>query len=135
MDTEKINKEILGYGSKLDILIGSDDGEEKIVQYHFTPVALKDIGELTKLLDEFFVVAEKGAWGDKTIDISAKIIKLSIKKMHPEITLDEIKEQFTLAGIGRAISTVMDINDFLSEMEGIKQMGQKVQMASSNQQN
>ena len=126
------NKKILGYGEKLSILIGSENGKEVIVEYHFTPVPLKEIPELEKLLDGFFDATESDeGWTEDSIKGCCELIRMSIKKMHPGVKIETIEEHFTLSGIAKAVKIVMDINDFLSEMEALKKQSAEVTVMSS----
>jgi hypothetical protein len=117
---------ILGYGKKVQVMIPGEekDGvvQEKTLELHFTPVSLKDMPELQKLLAEFMGSAETNEWNKEAIHSSARIIQLSLKKMHPKITEEEISDMFTLGGLARAVRIVMDVNDFLKEMGEMKEM-------------
>ena len=134
--TEKvtdINKQIMGYGEKLNILVGKDDaGKDLIMEYHFTPVPLKDIPALEVLLDGFFSTTESDeGWTEESIMGCCELIHMSTKKMHPELTVETINEQFTLSGIAKAVKIVMDVNDFLSEMESLKKQSNQMTVMSS----
>jgi len=122
-EIEQQTKDILGYGEELEVLIGvdSDTGEKKFKIYHFTPVPLKLIPNLMKSLDVFFKASEKNEWSEAVIDKSASIIKMSLIKMHPNIDNDEIKSNFGLGALAKGISIVMDVNDFLSQMQKMTQ--------------
>lgn len=123
MSTEKEVKEILGYGEELEVLVGvdKDTGEDDIRKYHFSPAPLKKIPALMKLLNAFFKASEKNDWNEDVIQKCSKVLKLSLEKMHPKITTEEIENNFTLGALAKGISIVMDINDFLSQMQVMTQ--------------
>lgn len=132
-ENENENSDILGYGKILKVLVGSKDGEPIIQNYHFTPVSLKDMPELNNLLDKFFKIADGigDQWDKSALESSASIIQMSTKKMHPDLSVDQILEQFTLTGIAKAVSIVMDVNDFLSSMEALKNQSLKAEKVTS----
>lgn len=125
-DMEQQTNNILGYGEELEILIGvnKETGEKIIKKYHFTPVALAKIPPLMEKLDSFFQASENRGWNEAVIKDCAEILKMSLVKMQPEITIKEITENFGLGSLAKGISIVMDVNDFLSQMQV---MTQKVQ--------
>lgn len=129
--SEELN-DILGYGKKVKVMIGREDGdngEPKIQEFHFTPVSIKDMPELEKLLQEFFNSMDGKKIGDqKSMEKAAKIIEMSMRKMHPDIKHTEIMEMFTLGAIAKVIKVVMDVNDFLAEMGEIKELSEKFQI-------
>lgn len=119
---EEIN-DILGYGRQLKVLIGiGEDGKQIVKTYHFTPVSLEEIPTSMKRLNDFFNNADMTKWTEKDSDNGAEIIMSSLKRMHPEITKDEIKKVFSLGIMAKAIRIVMDVNDFLSEVQEMNQM-------------
>ena len=123
LENEKQINDILGYGEKLKVLVGidKDTGEDILKEYHFTPVALKKIPALMKMLNVFFKSSGKSDWNEETIEKSAKILKMSLEKMHPDIKSDEIINSFSLGSLAKGISIVMDVNDFLSQMQAMNQ--------------
>ena len=52
----------------------------------------------------------------------AKIIKMGIKRDHPDITIEEIMDEFPLSSFPVIFKIMLDLNDFLSEMEGVKRL-------------
>ncbi len=123
MITEKEVNEILGFGEELNVLIGvdKDTKEKNIKKYHFSPVSLKKIPALMNMLNVFFEASGNNNWNEDVIEKCSKILKLSLEKMHPDITLEEIKENFSLGALAKGISIVMDVNDFLSQMQAMNQ--------------
>lgn len=128
--SEELN-DILGYGKKVKVMIGKngESEEPEIKEFHFTPVSIKDMPELEKLLQEFFNSMDGKKVGDqKSMEKAAKIIEMSMRKMHPDIKHDKIMEMFTLGAIAKVIKVVMDVNDFLVEMGEIKELSEKFQI-------
>jgi hypothetical protein len=123
MSTEKEVNEILGFGEELEVLVGVDkDTKEKLTKkYHFSPVPLKKIPALMNLLNAFFLASEKNDWNEDIIKKCSKMLKMSLEKMHPDISDEEIENNFSLGALAKGISIVMDINDFLSQMQKMNQ--------------
>lgn len=118
--------DILGYGKKVKVMVGNKDDKEYIQEFHFTPVSLRDLPELQEKLEEFFTVMEGKTIGDeKALKVAAEIIGMSMKKMHSDIKADQILDMFSLGAIGKIISIVMDVNDFLAEMGKIQEAAEK----------
>ena len=127
--SEELN-DILGYGKVVKVMVGKNgkDGKPDIQEFHFTPVSIKDMPELEKLLKEFFESMDGKNVGDqKAMEKAAKIIEMSMRKMHPDVKHDKIMEMFSLGAIAKVIKIVMDVNDFLTEMGEIKEMSEKFQ--------
>ena len=125
-EMEKDLSAILGYGKEIEVAIGRDgeSGEIKIEKFHMCPVSLKDIPELQKSLNVFFNssdTAGKEIWNKETVEEMANVVLLSLRKMHPKVTTDEILDKFGLGGLAKAVKTALDINNFLSEMGEIQQ--------------
>lgn len=117
--------DLLGYGKKFSVVVGFDPEtkKEKIEEFHMSPVSLKDLPELQESLNSFFNATSGtsgNVWTDETIKQAGNVIVLSLKRMHPEITLDEVLEKFGLGGLAKAVKIAMDLNNFLSEMGEIK---------------
>jgi hypothetical protein len=124
---EKNNlKEILRIGNKIQVLWGTKqdaDGNniDDIREIHITEASLRDLPELTECLNKF---GESGSestnmFSNEQIDYAAKIIKISTRKMHPELTIDNIKDYFSLTELADAISAVLEINKFFQKMQAI----------------
>ncbi len=123
----KVNQ-ILGYGKVLEVLTGADSNNNPIIKkYHFTPAPLFEIPSLMQKLDSFFKNTEQGEWNEQSMNECAELIKISLIKMHPDITIETIKRDFTLGGMAKAIRTVVDVSDFLAEVQEMNQMIQEVQ--------
>jgi len=133
---------ILGYGKVLRTLIGiydTDEGEykkgdKKYKDYHVTSVSLDKIPELFDKADAF--LGNKYKFGStEFLDNACDIIKLGLLKMHPNVTIEQIKKDFDLNGIVDAIEIVMSINDFFQKMSGIvNKVQQTNKLADSLQQ-
>lgn len=125
-------KNILGYGEKLSILVGkySKDeglhkaGDDMIKEYHVCPVSISQLGELYEYLNIF--MANPNMESKETIEAAIKIIKLSLAKMHPDITEDEIVNNFGQVSIAKVVEIASEINDFLSLMRGTMNKFQEV---------
>jgi len=117
---EKEFNDILGYGKKMKIFVSKNgDGkevEESSIELHFTPVSLKELPTLQKKLEEWSDASGKGAFNKQAITVAAEIIRMSLKKMHSDYTTEMILETFTYGGLAKAITIVVDLNDFLSDM-------------------
>ncbi len=129
--------ELVGGGQVLRFVVGSQKGEggkrEQIIEeYHFTPVALKDIPKLQDKLNGFFETSEKGAWNEEALKNAGELIVLSLKRMHDGITVEQVLEKFSLGGLAKAVRIAMDVNDFLSEMGEISK-GLNIQTRIQNQ--
>ena len=115
--------ELLGYGKKLKVFIGVDkEGKEVVEEFHFCPVPLRLIPTLSAKLDEFLKAANKGSFNESSVKVAAEIIKLSIQKVHPDVSLERVLEVFTLGTLARGIKIVMDVNDFFTEMQALEQI-------------
>lgn len=125
---EQINK-IMGYGQKLEVLIGKNsNGEDLLETYHFTPVSLEKIPDLSKKINLFLEKTQNGNFNDVgVLNTAAEIIKISLNKMHPNITIKEIKEKFSLGALAKAVKIIMDTNDFLTEMQAMATINQTSQ--------
>jgi len=122
-------KKVLGYGAKIEFLIGmKDDGTEDIRTFHLTPSPMRDIPHLEELVNIFFdeaaaseidVAKPTGAteWKKEMLDASAEIVHLALKKMHPDMTQEKCLEIFTLGVLSAAVELVMDVNDFFTGLE------------------
>lgn len=121
-------EDVMGYGKKVKVFCGDKDGQPDIREFHFTPVSLKDLPELQGLLEKFFEITGEKAIGDQeAIEIACEIIHMSIKKMHSEIKVEEISEMFSLGGVAKVVSIVMDMNDFLAQMGEIQKLAKPFQ--------
>jgi hypothetical protein len=116
-DAQVLN-DILGYGKEIELLKGIDKETNKkvIKKYHLAPVSLAKMPKLTTLLNKFFD-GDDDEFSDERINIAGEILKLSLEKMHPDITVEEILDSFTLGTLSKGIRYVVDLNDFLSEMQ------------------
>lgn len=116
--------QILGYGRVLEVLIGTDDdGKEITKKYHMTPVSLKDIPVLVQNVDKFmndFGKEDEQPFAGDSMDAIGDAIVMSLKRMHPNITKEEVLENFSLGMIGAAVEIILDMNDFLSQMTTVK---------------
>lgn len=120
-EIKEIN-DILGYGQELRVLVGvKEDGQKDIKSFHFTPVSLAEIPILMGKLDKFFVNTDFTKWNDNDKNNAAEIVLTSLKRMHPDMTIEYVKEHFGLGIMARAIKIVMDVNDFLSEVQAMNQ--------------
>jgi hypothetical protein len=119
-------KNILGYGQVIEMLVGIDEetGKTKIEKFHFTPAPLSKISELFGLIDK---ISEIDDFTSKEfVDNGANLVKLSIERMHPKVTIEDIKNTFGLVGIMKSIKVVADINDFLSEVREINKLSKDI---------
>ncbi len=117
---EKIQEinDILGFGQKIKMLVGADaDGKEIIKTYHITPVSVSEMPIIMEKLGKFFDNADVTKWTKENSDNAAEIILMSVKKMHPDVTLETVSKDFSLGTLARAVKVVMDINDFFTEMQ------------------
>ena len=104
-------------------------GDAEIEEFHFTPVSMKDMPTLEKLLKEFFdLVGNESVGNEKAMLKAAQIIELSMKKMHPDMNSEKIIDIFSLGGVAKILSIVMDVNDFLAGMGKIKEMSNQIQL-------
>lgn len=116
-EIKEIN-DILGYGKELKVLIGlKEDGQKDIRIFHFTPVSIEEIPFLMQKLNKFFDNSDFMKWTEQDKDNAAEIVHVSIKRMHPDISKDFVKANFGLGIIAKSIKIVMDVNDFLSEVQ------------------
>jgi hypothetical protein len=126
-EQEQQNKDILGYGKKLKVFIGKkkiddkDTDEDEYKEYHFCPVPLSDIPELTKSLDAFGRTANNKSWSQDALKSIAKIIQLSLKKAHGEIPIETILKEFDFGSLAKSVKIAINLNDFLSEMQAIQE--------------
>jgi predicted glycosyltransferase len=128
-EMEKQFSEILGWGQELDILIGvKEDGKPDVKRFHFTPVSLSDLPKLMTNINKFSESASNGNFSEESVNVAAEIIHMSTKRMHPDWTIEMLKDKFGLVGLAKSIKCIMDINDFLTEMQGINQVMTKVTM-------
>ncbi|MHA2363872.1 MAG: hypothetical protein ACXAC7_07930 [Candidatus Hodarchaeales archaeon] len=124
-EMEKDLSKILGYGVEIEVAVGKDGDKVKIEKYHMCPVALRDIPALQKSLNVFMNASQsaepgKETWKESTVKEAANVVVLSLKKMHPEVTVDDVLDKFGLGGLAKAVKVAMDVNNFLSEMGEIK---------------
>lgn len=114
---------ILGYGEKLKVFNGKNkDGDDTVIVYHFCPVTLSDLPNMIEALNTFGSVSESKSFSDSlALESAAKIIQLSLKKAHGEISIQDILNQFSLSDLAKAIKISLSLNDFLSEMQTIKE--------------
>lgn len=138
-DIQKEVGEIMGAGKVIPTLIGiEEDGETpKIKKYHITPVSLSKLGELGKLLDDFFESTneEKNnstGLGDDFIAKGVAVVKMSLLKMHPNIEDKEIMENFGLEGIAKAIKIIMGVNEFTKEVGEMQAQMEKMTSLGKN---
>jgi len=121
-DQEQKVKNILGYGQKLKVFIGKNEkNEDEFKEYHFCPVSLSDIPDLTKSLNEFGKTAKNKNWTKESLETVAKIIQLSLKRAHGEIQIDTLLNEFDFGSLAKAVRIAINVNDFLSEMQTIQQ--------------
>ena len=122
-DVEKID-DVLGLNG---FIIATATGES----FKIKPCSMKDIPILVGLLsglDEEFKKFGNDANGaiasadSKVLNLMAEVIKMGIKKDHPELTVDLIQEKFSINDFPIAYQKVLDVNDFLSKMRKITQM-------------
>ena len=97
----------------------------KGVIYNVTACSLSDMPVLQKLLNEFGKADlnksdSEMMVDDKSLTLMAKIILMGIKEKHPKITLDEIKNSFSLGAFPVIMKIMMDLNDFLLGMRELR---------------
>lgn len=120
-EIKEIN-DILGFGQELKVLVGvKEDGQKDIKSFHFTPVSLSEIPILMGKLDKFFANTDFTKWNDADKTNASEIVFTSLKRMHPEISIEYVKEHFGLGILARSIKIVLDVNDFLSEVQAMNQ--------------
>lgn len=118
VDEKQEIKDILGFGKEMSVLVGlTKDGKQDIKKFHFTPAPLEEIPNLMTKLNVFFEGADMTKWTPENTQNGAEILLISLKRMHPELTVDEIKKTFSLGVMAKAVRIVMDVNDFLSELQ------------------
>jgi len=140
---EDINiNQILGYGEILNILVGAyaadegvhKKGEPKIERYHITPVSIKENNKLITAVNKFFEHADSitdiKSPNDEAYQYGIEIIFLSTRKMHPDLTKEQIGEKFGLLGIAKATKIAMELNNFLAEVKGMVKQAEDLDMES-----
>ncbi len=121
-EEKKEVNDILGFGQELKVLVGvKENGEKDIQSFHFTPVSIAEIPFLMEKLNKFFSNTDFTKWNDEDKKNVAEIVFTSLKRMHKEITIEYVQEHFGLGIMARAIKIVMDVNDFLSEVQAMNQ--------------
>lgn len=142
-------KKILGYGEVLQLLTGrwdSDDanhkkGDPKIEKFHITPVSIKNTDDLISEINDFFGNVEsvmdfqnKSAMSNgenikhqKAYTAGINIIFLSTRKMHPELTKDEIKDKFNILAIAKCVQISLELNNFLTVIGEMMKMAKETE--------
>ena len=106
-------------------------GETKKVKvkgkvWEISACSISELPKLQRLLDEFEKI-QIGSENDQfnieidLFNIMAKIIKMGLIEKHPGINIEKIKQEFSLSALPVIINIMMDLNDFLSGMKGIRQ--------------
>lgn len=114
-DIEDIN-ELQGFGEKLSVFIGVENGEPKSKEYHIAPVPIKEIPALVKTLSEFQEAVLKAAgetlnFKEKDIKLGAKMVLMGLKRTAPDVTEEEIMENFTLGTLLKASRILIGVNN------------------------
>lgn len=118
-DLQKDIDQIIGYGKKIKVLIGKDkDGNDNIEEFHITPISLDKIPEFMKRLEAVMNASNFNT--DEAIVKLSELIKMSMTKMHPNISAEEIANKLGLGGMAEVVNIIVDINDFFSKMEKLK---------------
>jgi len=116
--------------SVVDIM-GLDGPGEKFISkrkktYRILPSPLEDFPTLIEKLNEFNCLEVNKADGKsidhqrKRMQVMAEIIFFGLKETHKDITVEQVKKEFTLSDFPKALKIIMDLNDFFAEMKGIK---------------
>lgn len=94
-------------------------------KWKLSACSIAELPKLQKLMVDFNKIDVDTDSDDiisnESFEIMAKIIHMGLKEQHPDITIKTIRENFSLAALPVAISVMMDLNDFLSGMKGIKE--------------
>lgn len=109
-------------------------GETKKVKvkdkvWEISACTISELPKLQRLMNEFEKVQiesdnitdDELFLDGKLFDVMAKIIKMGLIEKHPGINTETIKKSFSLSALPVIINIVMDLNDFLSGMKGIRQ--------------
>ena len=94
------------------VIIG-EDGKE----YKLAPCTISQIPRLIKLSNE--IDGEKlNEHPDQAADNMAEIIKIGLKKNHPNLKIKFIKDNFTFMNLATVIKEILNLNSFYEMMAG-----------------
>lgn len=105
-------------------VIASSSGQSYILR----PLGIGKISEITVKIQKLEAIMEKKMKEGKTenqiimeanspvLDIMAEIIQLGLIREQPNVTIEEIKDGFSLGDFPKVYHMVLDLNDFLSGM-------------------
>lgn len=104
-------------------------GETKKVKvknkvWEISACSISELPKLQKLMVEFEKVQTDDdimSEDSQAFEIMARIIRMGLKDKHPGINTDIIKKEFSLSSLPIIINIMMDLNDFLSGMKGLKE--------------
>lgn len=117
-------KDIIGESD--DTIYASSSGE----YFKIKPVSISRIPKLVEILTKLDKEFKK--FGDSTnaitspesevLDLMAEMIYMGLRKDSPDLTIEHIKDKFTINDFPVAYQKVLDVNDFLSKMRKITQV-------------
>lgn len=131
-EVEESAHNIMGYGKIINVLFGtkkksdSEEVEADVRAIHLTPVGMKDVSTVQKNITELINEVKLGNWSEAAIQKATDIIYMSTRRMHPELTKEQIMDHFSLSILGKALTIVLDINHFLSQMQQLQKTQQQV---------
>ncbi len=93
--------------------------------WELSACSIAELPKLQRLMQEFDKInidmESEDVIDNESFEIMAKIIHMGLKEHHPDVSIKTIRESFSLAALPVAINVMMDLNDFLSGMKGIKE--------------
>lgn len=101
--------------------------------YYVRPLGIGKVSEVTAKIQKLEQLIQVGIKSGKSenelimesnspiLDIMCEIIQLGLIRQHPDITIDEIKDAFSLGDFPKVYQQVLDLNDFLSGMRKVLQ--------------
>lgn len=99
--------------------------------YIVRPLGIGRVSDITGKIQKLEELMKKGIESGKTemqlimeanspvLEIMADIIKLGLERAQPDITIEEIKDGFSLGDFPKVYQKVLDLNDFLSGMQAL----------------
>lgn len=123
-DADKLEY-LQGYGEVLKVFIGMKDGKPVSKSYHIAPVSIKDIPKLTEKILKFEESAkrmqdsedQKSGFNKTDAKNAAQMILMGLKKTMPEVSEDEIMENFPFGTMIKASHILISVNDLGTQVD------------------
>jgi hypothetical protein len=136
---DESNKQVI---EDADKQVGEVTGDDKIFimasssrkQYEIRPCSLKAMPKLAGLLSKVENIMNEEVKAGKNeyqiimnqdnglLGTIAEIIQIGIRRAHPNKTLEEIQDEFSIADFPKAYERILSLNDFLAGMAKVQKI-------------